>query len=235
MSTEEGQTSAVVVKEEPVKMEEVKIKENPETSDPQKQEVELSKEEEVKMEEVNIEDKLETSEPPKQDAEVPKEEEKAKKAPSEMDLSEMINDIIASEKKDIPMIPKVEALLLKLSSVDKKHLENIEIFFNQIMQDKKIDMKDLPALMGLVQELFILYESLKAKANSFDIGAILRVLIELLLRYKNDIFQDVTEQQKTAILGSLDMVLELSTQLIELKDTQKKMKGRFSFLPCIFA
>jgi hypothetical protein len=206
MSTEEGQSSAVVVKEE-----------------------------EVKMEEVKLEDKTETSETPKQEVEVPKEEEKVKKAPSEMDLSEMIKDIIASEKKDIQMIPKVEALLLKLSIVDKKHLDNIEIFFNQIMQDKKIDMKDLPALMSLVQELFILYESLKAKASSFDIGAILRVLIELLLKYKKDLFQDVTEEQKTAILASLDMVLELSTQLIELKDTQKKLKGWFSFLPCVSA
>ena len=153
MSTEEGQTSAVVVKED-----------------------------EVKMEEVKLVDKTDTSETPKQEVDAPKEEEKVKKAPSEMDLSEMIKDIIASEKKDIQIIPKVEALLLKLSIVDKKHLDNIEIFFNQIMQDKKIDMKDLPALMGLVQELFILYESLKAKANSFDVGAVLRVLIELLLQ-----------------------------------------------------
>ena len=206
MSIEEGQISAVVVNEEDVKWEDVKLEEKPETSEPQKQEVE-----------------------------VPKEEENVKKAPSEMDLSEMIKDIIASEKKDIHMVPKVEALLLKLSDAEKKYLDNIEMFFSQIMQDKKIDMKDLPALMGLVQELFILYETLKAKSNTFDIGAVLRVLIELLLKYKQDLFQDTTEEQKTAILASLDMVLELSTQLIELKDTQKKLKRWFSFLPCISA
>lgn len=189
---------------------------------------------EVKEEGVKLEEKPETNETQKE-VEVSKEDEKVKKNPSEMDLSEMIKDIIASEKKDIHIIPKVEVLLLKLSVVDKKHLDNIEIFFNQIMQDKKIDMKDLPALMNLVQELFILYDSLKAKANSFDVGAVLRVLIEVLLKYKKDLFQDVTEEQKIAILASLDMVLELSTQLIELKDTQKKLKRWFSFLPCISA
>lgn len=178
------------------------------------------KKEEVKTEDVQIEEKPETSEPLKEE----------KKSPSEMDLLEIIKDSIDSEKRDI-VSENVKPLLLKLSIAHKKHLDNIETFFNQIMKDKKIDIKDLPELIGLVQELFILYDELKAKIKGSDIGAVLRSFIVLLLQYKCDLFQDFTEEQKTDILASLDTILELSTQLIELKDTRKKRWC--SFIPCI--
>lgn len=189
------------------------------TEEGQSSTVEVKKEE-VITEDVKTEEKPETSEPQKEE----------KKAPSEMDLLEIIKDSIDSEKKDI-VSENVKPLLLKLSIVHKKHLDNIETFFNQIMKDKKIDIKDLPVLIGLVQELFILYDELKAKIKGSDIGAVLRAFIVLLLQYKCDLFQDLTEEQKTDILASLDTILELSTQLIELKDTRKIRWC--SFLPCI--
>mgnify|MGYP001301101337 CR=1 FL=1 len=190
---------------------------------------------EVKPEDVKIDEKSKEEEKPKVEEEKTDEQVKPKKTPSEMSLLEVVMDFIKVEKKDIVLTPKVESLLLKLPCVDKKHLDNVETFFNQIMQDKKIDMKDLPALMGLVQELFIMYNVLKAKANAFDIGATFRVMIQLLLQYKSDIFKDTTEEQKKSILESLDMILELCTQMIELKDTQKKLRKWFSFLPCVSA
>lgn len=199
---------------------------------------------EVKPGDVKIDEKSKEEEKPKVEEEKKEEQKeevktdeqvKPKKTPSEMSLLEVVMDFIKVEKKDIVLTPKVESLLLKLPSVDKKHLDNVETFFNQIMQDKKIDMKDLPALMGLVQELFIMYDVLKAKANAFDIGATFRVMIQLLLQYKSDIFKDTTEEQKKSILESLDMILELCTQMIELKDTQKKLLKWFSFLPCVSA
>lgn len=206
----------------------------------------MSASNEAKPEDVKVEEKPKEETPneeqkkeetPKEETpnEEQKKEETPKKSPSEMNLLEVVMDFMKMEKKEIALTPKVQCLLLRLPSVDKKHLDNVETFFNQIMQDKKIDMKDLPALMGLVQELFIMYDILKSKANSFDIGATLRVMIQLLLQYKSDVFKDTTEEQKKAILESLDMVLELCTQMIELKDTQKKLKKWFSFMPCVSA
>ena len=155
------------------------------------------------------------------------------KPKSEMNLLEIVLEYTKLEKQSILLTPKVKSLLQKLPTVDKKHLENVEGFFDEIMKDKKINMKDLPALMGLVQELFIMYKSMKTKVNSFDIGAVLRVLIQLLLQYKLEKDESTTSEQKNAILESLDMVLELSTQMIELKDTQKKLKGWCSSFCCI--
>lgn len=201
----------------------------------------MSASNEAKPEDVKVEEKPkeETPQEEQKKEETPNEEQKKeetpKKSPSEMNLLEVVMDFMKMEKKEIALTPKVQCLLLRLPSVDKKHLDNVETFFNQIMQDKKIDMKDLPALMGLVQELFIMYDILKSKANAFDIGATLRVMIQLLLQYKSDVFKDTTEEQKKAILESLDMVLELCTQMIELKDTQKKLKKWFSFMPCVSA
>ena len=220
MSTEEGQLSTIDVKPEEVKTEDVKTEEV-KLEDVKSEDVKL---EDVKSEEVKIED-VKSEEVKIEDVKI-----EEKKAPSEMDLLEIIKDSIDSEKKDI-VSEKVKPLLLKLSIVHKKHLDNIETFFNQIMKDKKIDIKDLPVLIGLVQELFIIYDELKAKIKGSDIGAVLRAFIVLLLQYKCDLFQDLTEEQKTDILASLDTILELSTQLIELKDTRKIRWC--SFLPCI--
>ena len=154
------------------------------------------------------------------------------KAKNEMNMMEIVLDFMKVDSEELPLTPKVKALMKKLPGVDKVHLENVEGFFTEIMKDKKIDMKDLPALMGLVQELYIMYDVLKTKANAFDVGAVFRTLIQLLFMYKLEKDESITEEEKTAILASLDMVLEMCTQMIELKDTQKKLKQWFSFLPC---
>jgi hypothetical protein len=181
----------------------------------------------VKLDEIALEDKEKPALEDKKDTAL------IEKPKSEMNLLEIVLEYTKLEKQSILLTPKVKSLLQKLPTVDKKHLENVEGFFDDIMKDKKINMKDLPALIGLVQELFIMYESMKLKVNSFDVGAVLRVLIQLLLQYKLEKDESTTPEQKNAILESLDMVLQLSTQMIELKDTQKKLKGWCSSFGCM--
>lgn len=179
------------------------------------------------------EEKLETvpTEAPKEEA--PKEEDKILEKPKdEMNLLEVVVHYLDSEKTEIPLTPQMEKLMKKLPAVDKKHLENVEGFFNEIMEDKKINMKDLPHLIGLLQEIFILYDSLRMKASAQDVSMIIKNLIQLLILYKLENSEKLSKEQKEVLLQSLDSVLELCVQMIDLKDTQKKLRKWLGFLPC---
>ena len=113
----------------------------------------------VKLDEIALEDKEKPALEDKKDTAL------IEKPKSEMNLLEIVLEYTKLEKQSILLTPKVKSLLQKLPTVDKKHLENVEGFFDDIMKDKKINMKDLPALIGLVQELFIMYESMKLKVK----------------------------------------------------------------------
>ena len=97
-----------------------------------------------------------------------------------MNLLEVVIHYLGSEKSEIPLTPKIEKLMKKLPAVDEEHLENVEGFFNEIMEDKKINMKDLPHLMGLLQELFILYDSFIFKASAKDVSTVVGLLFNYL-------------------------------------------------------
>lgn len=171
--------------------------------------------------------------PEEKKEDVPKEEDKIlEKSKDEMNLLEVVVHYLGTEKAEIPLTPQTEKLLKQLPAVDKKHLENVEGFFNEIIEDKQINMKDLPHLIGLLQELFLMYDSLRLKASAKDVSVIIKTLIQLLIMYKLENSDKLTKEQKDAILQSLDTVLELCIQMIDLKDAQKKCKKMLYFLPC---
>ena len=171
--------------------------------------------------------------PKEENKEESKEESKIlEKEKHEMNLLEVVTHYLGSEKTEIPLTPQMEKLMKQLPAVDKKHLENVEGFFNEIMEDKKVNMKDLPHLIGLLQELFLLYDSLRMKASAKDVTMIIKTLIQLLILYKLEHDNRLTTEQKEELLQSLDTVLELCIQMIDLKDTQKKCKKYLGFLPC---
>jgi hypothetical protein len=179
------------------------------------------------------EEKLETVSTEAKKEEAPKEEDKILEKPKdEMNLLEVVVHYLDSEKTEIPLTPQMEKLMKKLPAVDKEHLENVEGFFNEIMEDKKINMKDLPHLIGLLQEIFILYDSLRMKASAQDVSMIIKNLIQLLILYRLENSEKLSKEQKEVLLQSLDSVLELCVQMIDLKDTQKKLRKWLGFLPC---
>ena len=154
------------------------------------------------------------------------------KPKKEMNLIEIIMDYLKVEDGEIVLTPEVKKLLEKAQKIDKTHFDNIETFFTQIMKDKKIDTRDLPALIGLVQELFTVYEALKSKIKASDVGTILKCIFQLLILYKFDGEDYINKEEKENLIASIDTIIVLCIQMIDLKDNNKKLRKWFRFLPC---
>ena len=176
--------------------------------------------EEVKLEDVKLEEKKEEVVTPP-------------KAKSEMNLAEIVVDYLGLEKPEIELTPKLKKLMQKIPTVEKSHLDNIEHFFTKIVEDKKINMKDMPELVGLMQELFVLYNTLRLKVDAYDIGTLFKVLIQILVLYRLDSSDKLTQEQKDAIVNTMDTIVGLCSQMIELKDAQKALKKWCVFIPCL--
>ena len=113
-----------------------------------------------------------------------------------------------------------------------KYLKNIETFFNTILADKQVNMTDIPVVMSLVQELFLLYDSLRFKISGNDIGSLFEFLIKLMILYKVKGTDALSLDQKETILKVLDCFIKAAVNMIELKETSKKMNSiwsKFSF------
>jgi hypothetical protein len=156
----------------------------------------------------------------------------AKKERKDMNLVEILTDALGIETDEISMTPKMKSMLLKLSSVDMKYLKNIETFFNTILADKQVNITDIPVVMSLVQELFLLYDSLRFKISGNDIGSLFEFLIKLMILYKVKGTDALSLDQKETILKVLDCFIKAAVNMIELKETSKKMNSiwsKFSF------
>ena len=175
---------------------------------------EATKTEDVKVEEKKAEEKK---------TEEKKEEPKPKKDRKDMTLAEIIEDVVSLD--EVNLLPRTKVLLKKLPKVDVKHLDNIESFFKIMMNDKKIDMKDVPVCMSLIQELFILYESLRARVSSADVGNVLRVLVDVLILYRLKDTKTWTAEEQESILKVLDTLIAMAVEMIDLKEKSKKINS----------
>lgn len=198
---------------------------------------EVAKKEEVVKSEETVKPDTETKEVVKtEDVKVEENKEEAAvppKAKSEMNLAEIVVDYLGLEKPEIELTPKLKKLMQRIPTVEKSHLDNIEKFFTKIVEDKEINMKDMPELVGLMQELFILYNTLRLKVDAYDIGTLFKVLIQMLVLYRLESSDKLTQEQKDALVNTLDTIVGLCSQMIELKDAQKALKKWCVFIPCL--
>jgi len=186
----------------------------------------------VKIEEVQPQEVV-TEPKPTETAVVPvaaEQVEPPKKDRKDMTLVEIITDALVLDTEEVTMTSKMKSMLKKLSAVDKKYIHNIEAFFKIILADKQINMKDIPVVMSLVQELFLLYDSLRFKINGHDIGVLLEFLIKLMILYKVKGTDALSVGQKDEILKVLDCFIKAAVNMIELKETSKKMNSLWSRL-----
>jgi hypothetical protein len=193
-----------------------------------------SKAKETQTEEVTK--KEETTKPEETKPEETK-PEVVKKPKSEMNIVEVISDFLKSkDNTQITLTPEMRKTFRRLASkklVDKSSVEKIETFFNEIIKDKKIDVKDIPSIIGLMKELYALYESQKMKITSEDVGFILKTCVKLLIIYKCENNPDIGLKVKSAILKNMDTIIDAAVEMIEYKDLQKKLKSVFRFIPCM--
>lgn len=185
------------------------------------------KKEEVKPEEVKVEEKKEEV---KEEEKKEEKKEEVKKDRKDMSLAEAVVDALGVELEEIELTPRVKKMLKKLPSVDEKHLKNIESFFNKIVEDKEINAQDIPLLFALMQELFLLYDELRMKVNAFDVGQTLKVIVQVLILYRLKESDVLTKEQKDGLVSSMDTLLQISTEMIELKDTAKKARSWLNWI-----
>ena len=101
---------------------------------------------------------------------------------------------------------------------------------NKIVEDKEINAQDIPLLFALMQELFLLYDELRMKVNAFDVGQTLKVIVQVLILYRLKESDALTKEQKDGLVSSMDTLLQISTEMIELKDTAKKARSWFNWI-----
>ena len=170
--------------------------------------------------------------------ETKKEEVVVKKDRKDMDLVEIIQDVVSTKDlSELSISPRVMRLLKRVSKKeDAKRWENVEAYFKIIVQDNKIDAKDLPVIMSLMQELFILYDGLRLRFTSKEIGEVLKSVIELLVLYRLKDTGVFSEEQRGAIISSLDSFIGLAVEMIDLKAKAKQVNSRLAklvkALPC---
>ena len=164
--------------------------------------------------------------------ETKKEEVVVKKDRKDMDLVEIIQDVVSTKDfSELSISPRVMRLLKRVSKKeDAKRWENVEAYFKIIVQDKKVDAKDLPVIMSLMQELFILYDGLRLRFTSKEIGEVLKSVIELLVLYRLKDSADLSEEQRGAIISSLDSFIGLAVEMIDLKAKAKQVNSRLAKL-----
>ena len=164
--------------------------------------------------------------------ETKKEEVVVKKDRKDMDLVEIIQDVVSTKDfSELSISPRVMRLLKRVSKKeDAKRWENVEAYFKIIVQDKKVDAKDLPVIMSLMQELFILYDGLRLRFTSKEIGEVLKSVIELLVLYRLKDTGAFSEEQRGAIMTSLDSFIGLAVEMIDLKAKAKQVNSRLAKL-----
>jgi len=124
----------------------------------------------------------------------------------EMLLADIVSGYLALEQKEIALSPKVILMIQRLLQHDKDNLGKIETLFNKIVDDKKVNAKDIPELIEIIKELYKFFKQLFVrKITADDCGTILKLIIHLLVTYRLD--EDA--EKKEALLKELNEVLDV--------------------------
>ena len=150
-------------------------------------------------------------------------QETPKVAKKDMLLSDIIQEYLGAEKKEIDISPKVILMIQRLLSHDKVNLGKIEELFKKIMEDKKINAKDIPELVEIIKELYKFFKQLfLRKISAEDCATILKVILFLLVSYRLD--EDI--ETKNALVAELSNVIDglivSCAGLIEFKESIPK-------------
>ena len=150
-----------------------------------------------------------------------------------MNLSEIIMDFLRrADSKKIELTPKLKQMLalLPFNKDTISHLENMEALFAKIVEDKQVNVMDITEIIELLQEMYIIYDTMKVTVTAEEVEQVFKLLVEVFIQYK--LGDQVTEEEKELIVRSIYTILSLCTRMIDLKETTKKLKKQCRFLPC---
>jgi hypothetical protein len=148
----------------------------------------------------------------------------------EIPIADAILDTLGAKIDKMNLTPAVLEMMKKLPRVNPVHLKNIDTFFEKIIADKKLDASDIMQVFGLMQELFNIYDELRVKATTTEVGETLKVMFHILILYKLKDSDVLTAEEKDGILNLLDVMIKMCSEMIEYKTTIKKAKSWFCFM-----
>jgi len=156
-----------------------------------------------------------------------------KVAKKDMELMDILKQYLEGDKKEMPITPRVVLMFTRLLDANPESLKKIEELFATIMADKKINAKDIPALILIIKELYRFFKTLFVrKISAEDCGTILKVILFLLIQYRLDEDPETKELIRNEVILVLDSVIGSCVDLIEFKE--KIPKGILkSILFCI--
>jgi hypothetical protein len=133
----------------------------------------------------------------------------------------LLLDIITQEylvKKNFKVPKKLFNMFNVLVQKDKTCLLNIDNLFKQILEDKKVNTKDIPQIILVIQELYKFFKSVYfTKIDPTDCGTVLQLILFLLASYRLDEDPD-KEAVSGDILKIMDTIINSCIELIVLKD-----------------
>jgi len=157
------------------------------------------------------------------------------KPKKEMNLSEILVDFLRADSNKIEITPKLKQMiamlpLMKSNDDTISHLENMEYLFNKIIEDKQINVLDMGEIIELLKEMYIVYDTMRLTVTADEVGKVFKVLVQVFIQYK--LGNQLSDDEKMVIIGSIYKILTLCTQMIDLKDTTKKLKKKISCFAC---
>ena len=153
------------------------------------------------------------------------------------ELLQLFNEgvTILTEESNCEVSDNVKQMAKEMLSMDDSHLKNIQLFLEQIIKDKKVDIKDVPTIMLLTQELYVIYDNIKLTTPTKDIISVFKLLINLFL--ENEVAKKdstFTKEEMIVLTLTLHNLLDMCVKMIELKDTQKQLTKISTFFKNLF-
>ena len=136
-------------------------------------------------------------------------------------LSQCITLLLATtdvaDKYALVINGKTRSILNTLLENDK-YLDNVEDLFKGIIKDDKIDANDVPLIMNLLVDLYVLLKKKEIKFTSSDCGEVLKTIFTVLVKEKIIPIND----QEVALLQCLYNIIEMSVNLSQNGDEGRK-------------
>ena len=117
---------------------------------------------------------------------------------------------------------KTSSILNTLLENDK-YFDIIEDMFKGIIQDGKIDANDVPLIMNLLVDLYVLLKNKKLKFTLFDCGEVLKTIFTVLVKEQIIPIND----KEVELLHCLYKIIEMSVHLSQTGDESGK-EGLFA-------
>ena len=149
-----------------------------------------------------------------------KKEEEQEEKPS---LKSTLKSMVDNPDEKLKFTPLIKNMVILLSNIRSATLEKIEILVGKIMEDKKVDVKDAPVIILLLEELYKVYMELEMRdVSAADCATLLKIVSVGMYNYK---FKDkFTEEERDTILEGFNLIIDCSVTLIDLKETIPKPK-----------